>query len=266
MGDTSEIRFEKEALETKVKKLVVKCQRLEDEKSGVMRIVRAARGGTSDDLPKAIVNLCDRVASLEEACAGNERKSNAQDERISSLLETNAKLTAQASEHTQKVESLQKGHKKQLLALQSDLEASRQEADEKSRELQTLQRESLQLHQDLKQQKKELIRTKEEVNVLRVQSSVAATPMHLKHSKPLLNRDNMGTSQKTPSSAMKPSHPKVGTITRRDNSVKVETTSRGGLSSSPTRSPAPSQRGSKKVPGLGEAGINDENTTECTQS
>jgi chromosome segregation ATPase len=273
-SEVTSLRFDKEALERKLRKFAAHCQRLEDEKVGILQSLRSTglcvKDNSSEplDIEKSIIALCDRLASLEEECAAlsqSERRSSTFIAETEQLKAQNSTLLQRISEAQQQIEKLRQSYDKRnelVNSLQRENDTLRRKVDqnrelesyesEKFNKLRFLEHENLQLINDLKLAKKQLQNTKAELSVLRAQQlneefdTLAAQNTLLQSSK--LSDKSTPKPSKTP-------HNKENLCSNRQNpylSQKAEVTV-----------------GSKKrrTPGLGEAfAASEENTQECKNS
>ena len=110
-GSITELRFAKEALETKLRKYLSHCQRLEEEKASVLEVLRSSQQGASfdGDIPKSVVSLCDKLASLEEECETLSKSGNQASfylSEVEQLRELNRSLQSQISDSSKRVDRL----------------------------------------------------------------------------------------------------------------------------------------------------------------
>jgi uncharacterized protein (UPF0335 family) len=273
--EISELRFDKEALENKLRKYLSHCQRLEEEKAGILDVLRSSQHGDifDGDISKTVVSLCDKLASLEEECGSlskSENKASFYLKEVEQLREANGTLQSQISESRNKVDHLIRSEvelKEALTSLQRERDEFRLKADraegnvesvenEKSRQVRYLEQESLQLMLDLKAVKKQLLNTKAELNMLRAKAMDDNT-MDLSG----LTAPPAPNSQVR--SKIKPHHHATSTPMDKENSVNVEKVA----SSVKARRAFGSIRKPRRAPGLGESfEQTEENTQECKQS
>jgi archaellum component FlaC len=211
MEDTAvtTLRFDKEALESKFKKIASQCQHLEDEKQRIIYTFKSAKIELNDDnIEKAIVTLCDKVASLEEECdclAKYKNKVFSNEVELNTLHHHNAELSSKVTELQRKIDNLrwvETGHKnlissmtKNSTKLQHDVDNARQEASSVRNQLKYLEQENLQLMMDYKAAKQKIHVLKAELNHLHSQQmSIAPTA-----STSNVNRGSTREHLKTPS-------------------------------------------------------------------
>ena len=120
----TKLRFDKQALENKLRKYIAYCQNLEDKRVGILQVLRSTTLEDVDDndIEKAVVVLCDKLASLEEECdalAKSENRASSDLVELDKLQIQNSSLTCQVSEHQNKIDKLVK-----LELEQKDLVAS----------------------------------------------------------------------------------------------------------------------------------------------
>lgn len=271
--ELTKLRFDKQALENKLRKFAAHCQLLEDERVSILQVLRSTKPDVvdHDDIGKAIVTLCDNLASLEDECnqlAKSEDRASSSLIEVSSLRAQMSSLKSQVFEFEQEISKLSRSKVEQeeliaslKVALQEQRalgDHARQNAErleaEKCNQVRYLEQENLQLMVDLKDAKKQLHKTKAELSILRAQccasveySSARPVPTEEKLS---TNRENAGSNRpKTPA--------KNGNQNGKENPV----------SSSKAVRATRSARGTRRAAGLGEAfAASEENTQECKQS
>jgi hypothetical protein len=172
--ELSELRFDKEALESKLRKFAGHCQRLEDDRAGMIDALKSCNIDASldDDINDAIISLCDKVASLEE---GKSRRSSGESKFLQRLKEDNKILISKiekGAENEQHLEAKVSECKKRIEALETSVEDSNENANgtksEMDRKLRFLEQENLQLMVDNKSTKKQLQGAREEIEMLRM--------------------------------------------------------------------------------------------------
>jgi chromosome segregation ATPase len=271
------LRFAKEALETKLRKYLSHCQRLEEEKASVLEVLRSSQQGASfdGDIPKSVVSLCDKLASLEEECETLSKSGNQASfylSEVEQLREHNSSLQSQISDSRKRVDRLAQSEielKESLTSLRLEQDELRVRADraqgtaeslenEKSRQVRYLEQENLQLMIDLKAIKKQLQNAKAELNMLRakaldddtmdITSSSVAPPV------PAQSR----TKPKVKAERAPPSTPVDKENSENAGRIASAKSSKRGWGSSLK---------SRRTPGLGESlEQSEENTQECKQS
>eukprot|EP00934_Nitzschia_sp_Nitz4_P004282 Nitzschia sp. Nitz4//scaffold303_size22340//9389//16391//NITZ4_008567-RA/size22340-processed-gene-0.14-mRNA-1//1//CDS//3329547057//4272//frame0 len=259
-AELSELRFDKQALESKLRKFATHCQRLEDDKAGNVETLRSCNIQLDDfqgDLNEAIVSLCDRLASLENAPVptfdGKELEAE-----IRMLREKEKSLTHSLTKCQSEVQRLQ-GKLKALPAKSKD-------ADEEAlRKYRFLEQENLQLMRDLKTTKRQLQSTRDELEMLRVNGMDTTT------------MDFGGALSAQPSSASgsvfsASSSSSLGGVIG-DGKVVSNVNDEHDKENTVNKLPRQSVGTSKKreslnhhVPGLGEMAIQGDDTGECKQS
>jgi uncharacterized coiled-coil DUF342 family protein len=191
--ELAEVRFEKEALETKLRKYAAHCQRLEEDRSGIIDVIKSCDKAlmSSGDVHQAVMILCDKVASLEEECESISKGSRSTNiaGAIDKLRRENDTLKASLATSRSSVENIGKPAtelSKQLTDSQKLLTSISRERDELKKQveearggangaeskLRFLEQENLQLMLDLKGKNKQLQRHREELEHLRLKSSV----------------------------------------------------------------------------------------------
>jgi hypothetical protein len=271
--ELTKLRFDKQALENKLRKFAAHCQRLEDERVGILQVLRSTKSDDidHDDLEKAIVTLCDKLASLEEECdtlAKSENRASSYLIEVDTLRAKNSSLKSQVSEFQKKVDKLIRSELEQrevVASLRVELQELRGLADrargnaesletEKSGQLRYLELENLQLMVDLKAAKKLLHNTKAELSMLRAQS-VDSVLYHNARSSAV--EEKLGSSRETAGSK------RPRTPANKENSKNDS----GNPVSSKAARTTNSSRETRRAAGLGEAfAASEENTQECKQS
>ena len=290
--DITALRFEKEALETKLRKYLAYCKALEGDKSQIIDALRAnKRQVVDDDFVGAVVTLCDQLTSLEEECdalsSAEERVSSylAETERLReqvstlqmTLVESQNKLLDLARSESELSTQLKKAEKK-YLSLRDEREKSRNRVGanndaevvpEKSRQVKYLEQENLQLMFDLKAVKKQLHAARSELDALRMRglddnsedfSKQIASAERLS----LSNNDMPSRAPEELDSTSEADKENSG-----NNNQMTEGKSVRGSAKAHRFSRAKSSRVREPMGrsvGLGDAGVDDENTGECRQS
>jgi hypothetical protein len=166
--EISEVRFDKEALESKLRKFAAHCQRLEDDKAGTIDALRSCNidleyeGGINE----AIISLCDKLAS-KPGC-----KSNTETERLqreNRTLQSKIEILAQSEETVAaKVADYQKEIQELKRTMKDANDDASGDKSEMGRKLRFLEQENLQLMLDVKSTKKQLQVAREELEMLRM--------------------------------------------------------------------------------------------------
>ena len=190
-AELAEVRFEKNALETKLRKVAEHCRRLENEKHGIIEVINSSiKGGSysAEDVPKAVTDICDKLTSLEEECdsiskgsympegMGSNKTLRRENESLQSTLASNtakiekmekyiSQLSKQVSEYEQKL--IKVSHERDELQKQVDT------ADESglAEKVRYLENENLQLLSDRRTKTKQLQRAREELEELKMKHS-----------------------------------------------------------------------------------------------
>jgi centromeric protein E len=271
-AEITKLKFDKDAIESKLRKYATHCQRLEEERDSVREVLRSKKinsADTTSSIADVVVTLVDHLTSLEEKCdslSRSETQIASVLEEIESLRKQNRTLQSQAAEarrnsnqtsHTeselnesirhlrQQVEKTQNELREAQL-LTSDIEQKNKRA------IQRLEHENLQIMRDLKAKKDELAKCKAELNSARLRSTYSTrdkvtVASSLQSKENMDNRDQEGASRPPLGSAKK---------TSLSSTVKA-----------PLASARKALRRRHEVPGLGEAlEENHENTQECKQS
>lgn len=168
-SESSKLRFENKALESKLRKYATHAQELEDERAKIIRALQSVHQSTENgDVVKAVVELCDKAACYEEerdavSNLASEQPFNAE---LEELKRENAQLKSQVASvnhDTRKLSLLERENQ--------HLRAERDVARTAAKENGKLEREVLQLYNDLDQQKQKYQRTKAELIALQNQKS-----------------------------------------------------------------------------------------------
>ena len=190
-AELAEVRFEKNALETKLRKVAEHCRRLENEKHGIIEVINSSMKDGSysaEDVPKAVTAICDKLTSLEEECdsiskgsympegMGANKSLRRENESLQSTLASNtakiekmeksiAQLSKQVSEYQQKLISV--SHERDELQKQVDSAVESGLAEK----VRYLENENLQLLSDRRTKTKQLQRAREELEELKMKHS-----------------------------------------------------------------------------------------------
>jgi chromosome segregation ATPase len=263
-SELTKLRFDKQALESQLRKFASQCQQLEDEKQRIIHTFKSAKIQVADEnIEKAIVALCDKVASLEQECdclAHFKNKAFSNQVELATLQEQKTELMSKITDLQRKIDNMQwieSGHKNLISSLtegttklQHDIDHTRQETASMRNQLKYLEQENLQLMRDYKAAKQKIHSLKAEVNQLHSQMPIAA----------IATTRDVGKS-----SAKK--HPK----TPNDKENEKRRANRDSVQQKiPPCSVARSNEDNKKNPvtsRLGDAfAASEENTQECKQS
>lgn len=278
-SELTKLRFDNEALEKKIRKFAVHCQRLEDDKENIIQTLGLKNPG--DDISKAIVTLCDKLASLEKECdslAKSESSASASLAEVEQLREKNSSLKTQIAEYQKKIDKVVRSEveqKEAVATLRREQEELRELAErargnaesvesEKEGQLRYLEQENLNLIVDLKAAKKKLQDMKAEINMLRAQGagmlsdSVPFPPQYEREA----SKTSTGNQSRGGTPATK--RPKTP-AKEKENATNSH--AKKSAKSKPPRDNTSSTRRSDQRFGLGDAyAASEENTTECKQS
>jgi chromosome segregation ATPase len=253
---------------------------LEDEKVRILQTIRSSKpDGVVDDIEKAVVYFCDKIASLEQECDSlckYKNKAVSTSNKIESLQNQNTSLKNQVSELQKKIDHLvwaETGNNNLVTSLRESIEKLRREADqarqatetlqnEKRGQLRYLEQENLQLMIDYKAAKKQLYDMKAELSVLQ-----------LSHQPP---KPIVANASKTPISSGRPptvlSSSQSRTPYDKENSKNyynhdIEKKRNSVQGSTKAASTGSSPRENRVTARLGDAfSVGEENTQECKQS
>jgi len=174
----------------KLRKYVQHSERLEKERNGVMAVISScnAEDIVGNSLEEMVGSLCEKLASIEEECdvlANSEDKAAGYLADLHSLREKYAHLEGQLQFYKKTYDELSTSHEdckvslkraqEKIASLTKDkdsLQASHVNArgnitelqSEQRRQMQWLEKENLQLGDELKKTKKELLQTKAELD------------------------------------------------------------------------------------------------------
>jgi len=175
-SEISELRFDKEALEKKLRKFATHCQRLEDDKAGMVDALQSCNINIhGSDVSEAIVHLCDKLASIEEAHekqlnnASSEEEKHLMQRKIENLSHLEKRLTEKLNQYQQENAELQEKLGKTVN------ESSAGDSEEHREKIRYLEHENLQLMHDMKSVKRQLQASREEIETLRM-NSIDQTP------------------------------------------------------------------------------------------
>jgi hypothetical protein len=174
--EISELRFDKEALESKLRKFAAHCQRLEDDKAGMADALRSCNvdiEAYGSDISEAIIHLCDRLTSVEEAHSksklneGGAREDLLENEKrdlrqkLEQVVQSEKRLAEQLKISTREAEEMKKCIETQKLGATTV-------STEMRNKLRYLEQENLQLMFDMKATKKQLHAAREELEFIRM--------------------------------------------------------------------------------------------------
>jgi hypothetical protein len=233
-SELSSLQFDKEALENKLRKFASHCQSLEDERVTILQVLRSAvpLQAEDDDIEKAIVVLCDKLASLEKEC---ESMSESRKSVSTSFLATD-------------------NFRSQNLSLQKQDNELRQQ-------IRCLEQENLKLIVDLRALKKQLQNTNSQLNVLQMQSSGNLTNNLTSTRSPVVSNKRR-SAQKDTCSASKRARTVASKENERNESAQLPISK-----NSASKQQLASSQKTPRATGLGEASdATEENTQECIHS
>jgi predicted nucleic acid-binding Zn-ribbon protein len=174
--EISELRFDKEALESKLRKFATHCQRLEDDKAGMADALKSCNvdiEAYGSDISEAIIHLCDRLTSVEEAHSKSKFGRNL--ELQNSLTTENDQLRRRLEEVSSSESRLMEKLKtvmRESEELKNSLELQNPDTASASKDmgnkLRYLEQENLQLMVDIRATKKQLQNAREELESIRM--------------------------------------------------------------------------------------------------
>jgi hypothetical protein len=301
-SEMNELRFDKEALESKLRKYAAHCQRLEDDKSGIVDALRSCNRDHGDvgDISQAIVSLCDKLASLEQECETLTQAGRASDcdSDIHRLRKENSLLVQKVTGYKDQLGAF----KKEGAKLHQEFENAHSDAkdtdSEKESKLRFLEQENLQLMLDLKSNKKQLQTAREDLELLRINGggeptlNFGSVGLMSSSSRSLVDKVEIASSNSNASSSdtdsvpQKPLKPTINSSAILSPNRKrlnlsseipeekenVSSQVRRGISSASAKKqrvlgPRSEKKKNRVVPGLGEANLESEDSPEqCAQS
>jgi hypothetical protein len=286
-AEITQLRFHIEACKSKLRKYATHCQKLEEERAGILHALRSTkiRGIEESDFSNSIVSLCDRVTSLEEECASHSKTGNravSLSVDLEKLTQVNDSLKKEVTNSKDRVGRLLRSEgilKDELSSLQRQLTELQQVGGNED-EIRNLKRENLSLMEELKSVKKQLQRAKTETRMFHLQDSsdttfeIDALKSRLAADSGVQNRvsDKVDSKRRTETDSRKRSNTFMNeenvpeTENSKTRSARRKTTAPSAPSSTKKRA-AMSSTKKRAPPGLGEsAEANDENTQQCHQS
>lgn len=167
-SENSELRFHKDALENKIRKFAGHCQRLEDDKAGMIDALESCNvdmEAHGDDVSTAVIHMCDRLTSIEDIKTKGlsfEKENRSMKQKIDKMAQKEHKLMEKLTQYQHEKARM----KKQLESAKN--ESSNVDSEEKSEKLRFLEQENLQLMHDFKAAKLQLQASRGEVESLRM--------------------------------------------------------------------------------------------------
>jgi len=170
-SEISELRFDKEALERKLRKFATHCQRLEDDKAGIADALGSCNidiEAHGSDISEAIIHLCDKFTSIEEALENQQSNPSFEKEK-QSMQRKIQNLSHSENELIEKLNQYQREKSDLKIQLENAKNGiSNGGSEEHRKKLRFLEHENLQLMQDVKSIKRQLQTAREEVETLRM--------------------------------------------------------------------------------------------------
>lgn len=267
-SELSALRFDKQALESKLRKHAAHCQTLEDEKARALQVMQNSRYGhlvDDGDFGKAFVSLGDRLASLEQGFDRSGGESASLRATVKSLQERNEVMRRSNAELQQKMNELGAQNETIRKQLKEDRQEFAKYVSETRAKVGMLESENLRLTQELQSRKKQVANLKAENNLLRVNGCSTDDDMTFE-----LEKVRKRVHQQDPSPHVS-SHAKMqGNVTSTPIDKENSSNARGIPRASTTKSarkPTGSSMSISTAPGLGEPHPSDDiNTGECQQS
>jgi chromosome segregation ATPase len=274
--EVSELRFDKDALETKLRKFAAHCQRLEDDKVGVMDALRSCniKLNSYDEVNDAVVSLCDQLASLQESISVASRGSPGRTqelERENQALQMKLDRVAASEERlAEQVARFQKERDellRKLKAVSDNSDSENATSSDVSSKLRYLEQENLQLMYDVKTTKKQLQAAREEIEVLRLNSLDNSTLVFGTVDLQSIASSEGSKTSSNQASALRSTAKKAHLSDKTNDFLNI---SSGKLSNKLPYG----ENGDKNdkatihssAPGLGEVAVQGDETGECNQS
>mmetsp|Transcript_59860 Transcript_59860/g.147054 ORF Transcript_59860/g.147054 Transcript_59860/m.147054 type:complete len:2082 (-) Transcript_59860:233-6478(-) len=169
--ELNQLRFDNEAIESKLRKYVIHCQRLEEDKAGMINSLQSCNVDLDSfhgDLNEAVIHLCDRLTSLDGQPNNN---------RADILEDENESLRRQVEVYVQKEDRLQEQldiSRRDISKLKAQVAEARKVSAshiEKDSKIAFLERENLQLMEDMNAKESEVRAAHEEMESLRLRVS-----------------------------------------------------------------------------------------------
>ncbi len=161
-SEINELRFDKEALESKLRKFATHCQSLEDDKAAIVDALGSCNIHVHNgDVTDAVIQLCDEKTSIQEALEKQSKNSKYEKEK-QSMQRNIDQLTNKLNEYQQENSELEA----QLQNMEKEMATG--QSEEQREKLRFLEQENLQLMQDVKSTKRQLQAAREEVVTLRM--------------------------------------------------------------------------------------------------
>ena len=156
MAEIQQLKFDKGALEKKLRKFASHCQSLEDEKEKIADALSSSLSETipDGDITGSIIALCDQFASLQEQCESLKVQLQSQQHSFSRVKELEGILSSLRSETEELRQKVAKG----------------KSTSNDGHQVRYLEQENLQLMLDLKGVKQQLQAARSEVSALRLAS------------------------------------------------------------------------------------------------
>lgn len=292
------MKFAKQALETKLRKYLSHCQRLERDKASIIDALKSCKQNHISDgnVAGAVIELCDRLSSLEQECdtlSTAQTHASSDSVQTERLREENKQLQDRVSETKERLTTLTKLEadlhsrlskaQNKIAQLSEERDQLRNKAEsakgnmaslenEKIRQVRYLEQENLQLMLDLKTTKKQLQNYKTELDDLRMKAldDNDNTEDFGSLSTGTLCDSSPKSAPKTPAQVDKENMGNLSPVETEKSKVKGSTKKRQPLVSKLTRSSRKKRvigTPAGKTVGLGEAvPANEDNTAECKQS
>merc|ERR1712238_110699 len=167
-SENSELRFHKDALENKIRKFAGHCQRLEDDKAGMIDALESCNvdmEAHGDDVSAAVIHMCDRLTSIENIKTKGlsfEKENQSMEQKIDKMAQREQKLIEKLTQYQHEKTVM----KKQLESAKN--QSSTVDSEEIREKLRFLEQENLQLMHDFKAAKLQLQVSRGEVESLRM--------------------------------------------------------------------------------------------------
>ena len=181
--------FERDALETKLRKYAAHCQRLESDKATIVDALSSCNRNkiVDGDLAGAIVSLCDNFSSLEEECdalTSAETRASSYlmeiesirnqvtelEDRNAKLIKSEADLAVRLAEAVRQITAVQIERDKLKGSVEYKRGHTEVSGSDKSRQVKYLEQENLSLIMNLKATRKQLQSARSELDTMKMRA------------------------------------------------------------------------------------------------
>jgi chromosome segregation ATPase len=191
--ENANLRFEKEALDKKLRKYAAHCQSLGDERVRILHVLQTAKCVAEideNDIEKAIVLICDKLSLLEQA----ESRATQEAGKLRLQIATMTQKLRESSELNQKTRQSEDDHRAQLSLLNNKL----QEHQNSVAHTRQLEAENVELHDDLKAAKQQSYSLKAEISRLKTEYNLLKDELSMKVASAMRTGEKAHRSRRTP--------------------------------------------------------------------